>query len=445
MTVVTPIFLLCLTASVGQTEVQQPSETLNLDQAIGTALAHHPRLLKVQYRVKAAKTRVKQARSTYFPQLNVGGIVKQGLSGSASAFGLHGLASSPSPRDMAVSGNVFQDLIDFGRTRHAASARHWELVYFQETALGERARVILGVKNAYYNTLKAYKLKEIAEQTVEERKLTFRQAEVFYRAQIRSKVDVSLARVGRSRAELDLARAQNELKKSLAVLSEAMGLESPMASYLLEEPNIEIEPPESLPSLVIRGLEGRPELGAAEARIRAYEQWVEKARSERYPRLMGAFSGGWTRFAELTLGKLLFGGIGLRLPLFTGGRLKANIAEAEEQLEEVKAVKAELRQNIRLEINTAYHELTKAMQGVEASEEIVQQVKDVLRLARLRYRMEIADFVELFTAETTQIEAKTDHAQTLYDYKIRQSELSYAIGRDGKEVTHSSTIFSNLP
>ena len=39
------------------------------------------------------------------------------------------------------------------------------------------------------------------------------------------------------------------------------------------------------------------------------------------------FSGGWIRFAELTLSRLLFGGFGIQLSLLMGGRLQANIEE----------------------------------------------------------------------------------------------------------------------
>ncbi len=51
------------------------------------------------------------------------------------------------------------------------------------------------------------------------------------------------------------------------------------------------------------------------------------------------FSGGWARFAELTLSRLLFGGFGIQLPLLTGGRLKANIEETRLGLEKTRATR----------------------------------------------------------------------------------------------------------
>ena len=423
------ISLFFLTVASPRSEIRQDLEPLTLEDAVKTALTHHPRLQAAQRQIEAAEARVEEAKSTYFPQVDAGGIAKQGLSGSASAFQLHGLAGSPAPDDMAVSVNVYQDLFDFGRTKHESAARRPELEYFLESLSAEKTRVVLEVKRAYYEALKGRKLTEIAQQTVKEGKLSLRQAQAFYQAQLRSKIDVSLAKVEVSRAKLGLIGAQNELAHAFAVLNNTMGLEGPQSEYLLEEPLIDIEPPEALEKMLAAGLEQRPDLQAIDARIAADEEWVKRAMSERYPKIMGAFSGGWTRFAELTLGKLLFGGFAFKLPVFTGRRLEANIDEARGNLEETKAARIDLMQRIRLLISTAYYNLATTIEAIKANQEIIKQAEEALRLARVRYRMELSDFVELVAAQTTQITAHSEYARAVYDYKIRQSELFYAGGR----------------
>ena len=423
------ISTLFIVVAAAADQATEKGQLLSLEEAIKTALVHHPRLRRAQLEIAKAEARIKQAGSTYFPQVDAGGIAKQGLSGSGNAFGLHGLASSPRPRDLAVSANVYQDLFDFGRTKHESAARSSELVYFTESTLAEEANLILGVKKVYYSALKAQKLIEVAQQTVRERKLTLRQAEAFYRAQLRSKLEVSLARVELSRAELGLVRANNSLDQAFAALNNAMGLDTPRNVYMLEEPHIETATPSVLENLLSEALESRPERRALEARITAAEEWVKRAESERYPKFMGLFSGGWTRFADLTLGKLLFGGFGIQLPVFTGGRLEASIDEARQNLEETKAARDELVQNIQLQVNRAYNDLITGIESVRTSEHIIELAKEALRLARIRYKLELADFVELAVAQTSLTAAETDYARALYDYKITESELQYAVGR----------------
>ena len=424
------VLVAALLSGVAATADQAPEKGrfLSLDEAIETALVHHPRLRTAQLEVAAAEARITQAGSTRFPEVDAGGIAKQGLSGSGNAFELRGLASSPLPDDMAVSANVYQDLLDFGRTTHQSAARRSELVYFIESTVVEKAEVVLEVKKAFYRTLQAQKLIEVAQETVKDRKLTLRQAEAFYRAQLRSKLDVRVAEVELSRAELGLVRASNSLQQSFAVLDHTLGVEAPEDGYALEEPDIEPAQPPSFENLLAEGLEGRPELRAVEARIKAAGSWVERAESERYPRLMGLFSGGWTRFADLTLGKLLFGGFGIKLPLFTGRRLEAVIEEARQNLGKAEAARDELIQKTRLQISRAYNDLVTAMETITTSEQIVSQAEEALRLARVRYQMELADFVELVAAQTVLTAAESEYAQALYDYKIAESELEYATG-----------------
>ena len=403
------------------------SELLSLEQAVATALEHHPRLRQVQLEIQAAAARIKEARSTFLPQVDAGGIAKQGLSGAGNWFGLHGLASSPEPEDIAVSVNVYQDLYDFGRTEHQSSARRSELIYFTETVLAEQAKVILDAKNAYYNGLKAQKLVGVAETTIQERRLTLRQAEAFYRAQLRSKLDVSLAQLEVSRAELGRVKADNSLKQAFATLNHRMGVDSSQI-YTLQEPLIEPTSLSAVEGLVEQSLDSRPDLRAVEARIEAAQEWVKRAESERYPRFMGLFSGGWTRFADFTLSNLLFGGFGFRLPVFTGGRLTARIEEAKKDVEKTKMVREELIQNVELQVRTAYTDILTAIEAVKTNSQMIQQAQEALRLARIRYRMELSDFVELAAAQTFLSTAESDYAAALYDYKIKESELEYATG-----------------
>ncbi len=424
------VLVAALFSGVATTADQAPEKGrfLSLDEAIKTALVHHPRLRTAQLEIAAAEARIKQARSNRFPQVDVGGIVKQGLSGSGNAFALRGLASSPLPDDMAISTNVYQDLLDFGRTTHQSAARRSELVYFKESILAEQAELVLEVKKAYFRTLQAQELIEVAQGTVKNRKLTLRQAEAFYRAQLRSKLGVRVAEVELSRAELGLVKASNSLQQSFAVLDHALGVEAPQDGYALEEPDIELAKPPSFENLLAKSLEHRPELRAVEARMKATGSWLERAESERYPRLMGLLSGGWTRFADLTLGKLLFGGFGIKLPLFTGHRLKAGIEEAKQNLGKTEAARDELIQKIRLQVSRAYNDLIITIESVTTSEQIMNQAEEALRLARARYQMELADFVELVAAQTILTTTESEYAEALYDYKIAESELEYAIG-----------------
>ena len=420
-------FLCLLLWTLHASSADEPA-ALSLDEAVGAALSNHPVLRQAEIDIESAELRVQQARSSRSPQIDAGGLAKSGLAGSGNLFGLHGLASSPDPEGMALSANVFQDLLDFKRSKFETEARRAEVEHFDETLRAEKARLILDVRRAFYSALKAMRRIGLTEETVKERVLALRQAESLHRAGLASKLEVSLGGIGVSRARLDRTRATESLQQALARLNEAMG-ESTGQAFALQEPEISAASPGPLEALAAESLESRAELAAVEARIRAAEAWVRRAEREKYPRIMAMFSGGWTRFAELTLSRLLFGGFGIQLPIFTGGRLEASIEETRRGLEKTRAAREELVRAVRLQVAEARGDLVTAFESVRTAEQGVEQALEAERLASARYKHDLADLLDLTVAQTALAAAENEHGQARYDYKIAEAELDFATGK----------------
>jgi outer membrane protein len=401
---------------------------LTLEEAIRTALAQHPSLRHARQEIAAAEARTGQVRSNYYPQLSISSLAKQGLSGASGALGLRGLVTSPLFRDIGSSAAALQNLYDFGRTAHGAKAGEWTAVSLKHGLESQQALVTLNVQQAYYNTLEQQRLIKVAEETLAERQLTVRQAAAFYRASLKSKLDVTLAEVAFANAQLELVRARERSRTAFAELNLAMGVAGEPA-YILEEPRITLEPPDALDTLLAEGQTQRPELSALDAQVRADRETIAFAESNRKPRLMGLFSGGWVRFSELTPGRLLLGAFGIDMPLFTGFRIENEIAEAKANLARTEAARDTLSQEIRLEVQRADNQLESAMESVRATEPLVDQARQALRLAQVRYRNQLGDLVELNTAQVAAAEAEAQHASAQYRYKVAEAVLRFVTGR----------------
>ncbi len=402
--------------------------SLSLDQAVRSALSQHPILRQAEIDINVAELRVRQARSQRLPQIDAGGLAKVGLAGSANLFALNGLAASPDPEGMAYSANIFQDLLDFKRSKFESEARRAEVEHFEETLQAEKSRLVLEVRTAFYSALKATRQIGVAEQAAREGALAVREATSLHRAGLASKLEVDEAQTALARARLEQTAARESLHRALARLNEAMG-ENTAQAYAFQEPEISAAEPEPVESLVAESLESRPELAAVEARIRAAEAWVERAEREKYPRIMTMFSGGWTRFAELTLGKLLFGGFGIQLPLFTGGRLEATIEQTRLAVEKTRAARDDLLRAVPRQVAEARAEVATSFEAVRVTAQALQQARDAERLASAQYRHELADLLDLTVAQTALNAAESERAQARYDYKIAEAELDFATGR----------------
>lgn len=425
------LLLVLLTTVKAQDPQATPRAKLTLCEAIQTALSRHPSLQRAREEIAAADARTNQARAGYFPQITTSAFGKQGLSGASGALGLRGLVTSPVFRDVGASAALFQNVFDFGRTAHLVRASEWAAVSLRRGLEAQQALVTLNVQRAYYDALKGQRLTEVSEKVLEERRLAVRQAEAFYKAQLKSKLDLTLAQALASQAELNLVRAREALKTARAELNHAMGVDGETA-YELQEPDFQLTAPPDLEPLIGESLKQRPDLLAIDARIRADQEVVARAEKNRYPKIMLLFSGGWVRFRDYSPGKLLLGALGLDLPVFDAGLIKNVIAEAKANLGESQAARAEMAQDIRFEVQRAHNELSSSMEAVRSTEQLVVQAREALRLAQVRYRVQLGSFVELTAAEAAAASAEAEHAQALLNYKLAQDVLNYTAGRSSK-------------
>ena len=424
--------LLWFAAGSAQLAAQAPEITaarvLPLEDAVRRALAKHPLLRQAEIDIATARLLVTQARSNRLPQVDAGGLAKRGLSGSANLFNLNGLAASPEPEGMVFSANFFQDLLDFKRTAYESRARQAEVEYFNETLRAEESGIVLDVQRAYYAAARERLRVDLAQVKIEHRGLEVRSAASRLRAELGSKLVVERAELGLSRAQLELARALAAYRTSLARLSAAMG-EDPEQGYAVQAPGSVTAPPEPLDALLAESLDRRAELAAIDARIRAGQAWVRRAEREKYPRLMALFSGGWARFAELTLSKLLFGGFGIQLPLFTGGSIKATIESARLALEKTHSVREELERAIAVEVSASHSAVTAALDAVRTADKAVAQTGTAERLEGLRYDHKLASMVEWSNARLELAVANGERDRALCEYKIAEAELDFAVGK----------------
>ncbi len=436
VTVLICTFLLSIVIRAQSTAIISPASSqpatappnLSLDEAIRTALTQHPSLTRAREAIRAADARAAQTKAGYFPQISVSGAAKQGLSGASGALGLRGLVTSPVYQDIGFSGALVQNIFDFGRTKHLYRASQWAAQALRPALDAEQDRITYNVQQAYYSALEEQRLVKVGEQTLAERQLAARQAEAFYKAELKSKADLSLAETNVSEANLVLVNARERLQTTFAGLNHAMGVVGE-PSYGLEEPTITVAPPPAPESFITESQTRHHDLLSIDAQIHASEEIVALSKSNKWPKLTGLFSAGLLRFPQLSPGRLLLGAFGIDLPIFTGGRIKNEIAEAQANLARIHAAREEMAQDIRLEVQSAYNELVSSIESIRTSEQLVAQAREALRLAQARYRFQLGSFVELTTAEVAASNAEAQYAQARYKYKLAEAKLNYVTGR----------------
>jgi outer membrane protein len=404
---------------------------LTLDQCIQSALQKHPALLAATGTRNATRSRIGQARSGYFPQINATGGYRY------SRFAIVGLPTNTlfgqssaqvNEQDQYFAGaSLTQDIFNFGKTWKQVTIQQLNTIAAEEDLRDVRGQVVFNVKQAYYGLLQAGKNRDVFLETVKLFEQHLDQARGFFEIGVKSKFDVTKAEVDLGNARLDLIRAENALRIARATLNNAMG--SPDA------PEYSIEDTLSFKKNTIvfeearqKAFTNRPDLNALSIRREASEESISLARKEHMPILSG--NARYTRIGESYPPERdeWSAGITLTFPLFSGMLTKHQVREAKENQHVLRANEEILRQSILLDVQQAYLNLQEAGERVEVAGLTVRQAEENFEIARGRYEAGVGSPIEETDALVALSNAKTNHIAALADYKVSEAALIRAMG-----------------
>ena len=405
-----------------------PAQNLiTLEDAIATARENRPSIAAARAEAEAAAARVRRNRAAYYPQIGSSGLAKAGLSGSMNGLEPVGIANSPFFRNFAEGIHVSHPGLDGGRVKYSVEHARAESAAAQAELAATEADVGLEVADAYFEVLSQIARLEAANRNVEGREATQRQAKAFYEGGLRSRVDYALAQSAVAQARVEQSNADSGRQIAQVKLLRAMG--QPLDQGLeVDQPAHRDDNP-GLDELLAEARENRPDLAAARARRDAQEMSVRRVEAQYKPSLSMFFSGGWARFNPLVLSSLTSVGAGLAAPLFTFGKRRAEIDEAEAHLRRMDYHVEDLLQLIELDVRVAHSQLQAASEVVPLIAIEVGAAGDAVRLARARYREQLGSAVEVTQAEAALANAEAKAAKARYALGTAQARLDHAVGR----------------
>jgi outer membrane protein TolC len=403
---------------------------LTLQDAVAQALAARPLLVSDYRRTEAARARVTQSRAAVLPRLEVQGSATDGPLGSPPLF-LGGLAGTPIKKHTGASLNLTQTLLDFGRSRSQVLARKADVQAGEYAIAADENRVVLEVRRAYLAVLQGRELRTLNRELVEQRKLVVRQAEAYRAGGLGTRLDVDLAELMLSQAQLALVRSEGDLATAVADLGAAMGRELSADLELSgerETPGPLGGSPEQWASLALKD---RPEMLQASAVVTAALHLIGAARAGSRPLLVGVGSVGKINPSPVGAAsdKSFAVGLGVTIPLFTGKLVESQVEEARRNLAAFQATRDELGLQIRRQVQTAAATLAASEEAVRVAGLQQTRADDALKLGTERYRAQLGSIVELSQAQTAHAVARYDLVRAGYDRELARAALDFAVGR----------------
>ncbi|HEY1865618.1 MAG TPA: efflux transporter outer membrane subunit [Candidatus Acidoferrales bacterium] len=235
---------------------------------------------------------------------------------------------------------------------------------------------------------------------------------------------------------LGVQRAQFE--HALATL-----LGRPPSELTVAEKALDLAPPVIPAGMPSDLLERRPDIAGAERTMASTNAQIGVARSAYFPNLVLTGSGGYLSSGIVNLFNLpslaWSAAANLSQPLYTGGRLSANLLHARATYDESVAT-------YRQQVLVAFREVEDGLSGLRVLEEqaaaydkAVKSAQQTVDISTARYKEGLANYLEVITAEITLLNSERVGDQVLEQRLLTTVQLIEALGGGWQESTVYTT------
>ena len=415
-------FLILIFLSLGEIYSQQ--DTLTLSKCVDIALSKNPQIKIAEGNFDFTEAAYTSTVSPLYPQLSF----QSSWLKNGGTF-LFGPISRPGNYENYTVGIQAQQLIfDFGKSYSRVSAAGNLSVASQQDVTIAKQNVILATEIAYYNYLQTQRIKVVAEEIQKQADEHSMQAKAFFEAGKNSQYDVMKAETDLANAKVNLITAENNVRLSRLQLENTMNTKFKSDDVLQD--NLELKQDSiSLDNCINTALNNRPEIISSKYLMDANKSLLTSAWTANLPTINATAGYNWK---SLALNEPFYNswsvGVNFALPIFQGFSLQAGIDQARANLKSSEASYDALTQSVILDVEQQYSALTEAKQRIVATDYLVKQSDETLKLAEGRYKEGVGSPLEITDARVTLYNAKTSYIQSLYDYHVAYAKLLRAMG-----------------
>jgi outer membrane protein TolC len=313
------------------------------------------------------------------------------------------------------------------------SRRNWQASKENErasvlSAKNARELVVLAVAGMYMQTVAEQESLASQRAQVANAQAVYDQAVVRKQAGTNARIDVM-----RSLVELDMQKQrlrsmESEWQKQKIAFARLIGLPLDRELILSQPLSFDKQAIPDTDAAIQQALASRPDLQAAQAQVRAAERTLAAARAERLPSI--SVSGNYGVLGpDPTSMHGVFAVTGsLNIPIWQGGRTKADIEQAEAVVRQRRAELENQRSAVEQDVRTALIDLRTAEGQLELAQHNRAYAQETFTEARDRFNAGVATTVEVVQAQEQVAAAESDYISSLYSFNLAQLELAKAMG-----------------
>lgn len=409
---------------------QNGSGCMTLPEAISLALGNNPALCEASEKEKGARAVELDARSSQAVQVkldsrhtNLSKVPEMSISPLAPSISLgdkNSWTSTMTIQKVISSGGRIE-----GAIRQARS--------FREIAgLGKsRARqmVAFEAERTFLQVVLAQGEREVAQKAFDTAAEYLRVAQSRFDLKSAAKFDVLRAEVQLEESRQEVIRSQAGIDIAKAAFLQALGLSQ--GDFIATETGLIASfPIPSLDESLKIANQQRPERLSADWQINSAKAGIQAAKGENRPTLSivadyqktdpeNAFQmNRWTTV------------VAAGIPLIDGGHGRARVKTAKAQLEQQKAGRDSIANQVAREVRQAHARLSSAHSQIEVAVKRMEFAEEMLRITHVRYSSGISTATEVADAQTTLTRARQGYIRALSDMRMAAAEFRLALGEN---------------
>lgn len=403
--------------------------SLSIEDAIGRGLRQNLGLFLGEQGTRSAEAARLTARAGLLPNVSAG-LLDSGQQTNLKALGFNfpGINPIVGPFNvfdsrLYVSQAIFS-LTSLHKARAGAEGLRAARLSYQDA----RDVVVLGVAGLYLQATAGRARIEAARAQFHTAQALYNRAVDLKSAGVAPGIDVLRAQVEMQAQQQHVIFYENEFEKQKLSLARAIGLPVGQAFTLSSDVGYTPTPPLALDQALQQAFENRADYRGAAALVSAAESARRAALAERLPGVDFEGNHGdigpriWnshgTFAATLTV----------NIPIFTAGRTRADILQADALLEQRKAELADLRNGIEQQVRVSFLDLKASGDQVAVAESAVKLAGEQIKQAEDRFAAGVADNIEVVQAQESVATANENYISALFSYNLAKASLARALG-----------------
>ncbi|MBW6520990.1 MAG: TolC family protein [Desulfoarculaceae bacterium] len=401
-------------------------------QAVEFSLANSPDSQVALQRIEAARAIVDQVKAGYYPQIGLnaeytqtnnpmysfGNILNQGQFDAQSID-----FNNPGRTDnLNLRAALQYRFYNGGRDQAGVEAAEAGVVVSELEQVAVQSRLGFEVVRTFHAIAQAMEMLDAHQASVKAIGASLVVARARFEAGDLLKADLLNIEVQESMARENLILAEHSLELSRKAFLHLLGLREGQVFIDSFQESEQMLPEE-------RSYVNRPELKAIDGQIEAAEAELRVARGGLYPTVDGLahyqIDGGLVLNGS---GNSWMGGLRVNYPLFTGGKIEADIANAKAIIARLTSERKKLELTLDFEVKQAELACKQAEQRLHVTEKMSEQALESARLSRIRFKEGVILAADLMDIETRLTEAQVRQTVARTAIRVAVADLRRATG-----------------